>query len=446
MNIGGKHKSIALFGYPVEHTLSPMIHNTVIESMGLPYVYVPFTVNPNDLYEATRGICAMGFAGTNITIPHKSEVIKYLDYVDKKALDIGAVNTVVISDGKMKGYNTDGEGFIRSLIREGVEIEGKEVALLGAGGAARAIIPAIADKKAKSIKIISRNKEKSESICERVEIAGVGDVEDLKNADIVINATPQGMYPNTNTTPIENIEILKIDAVVVDLVYNPRQTRFLKEASEKGHKTVNGLGMLIFQAMLAFEKFTGKKPDEATVEKIFSMLSLSENIVLTGFMGTGKSSVGKTLSHMLATKFVDIDMQIVEHEGMEISEIFKTKGEQYFRDLERQIILETAKDTGNIISLGGGAVLNPDTIDKLKENSCVIRLNASINKILKNVKGDTNRPLLNGKTKEETEKLLSDREIYYKNCHDQVNIDGLSVSQVADKVFEKYYRFKEGLR
>ncbi|KUK11050.1 MAG: Shikimate dehydrogenase [Clostridia bacterium 41_269] len=264
-------RAIGLIGHPIEHSLSPIMQNAAINHCGLDFCYLAFNVLPENLEEAVKGMLSLGFVGFNVTIPYKEAVIKYIDELDENACLIGAVNTVVIKDGKTYGYNTDGKGFLESLKKDGVLYKGKKILIIGAGGAAKAVATALAVEGALKITIANRNLKRAWELAEHIKKIGtesfaVGLNSDevlrfeLRQADIIVNATPVGMYPNTNMIPISDMSCINPEAVVCDLIYNPIQTLFLKTAREMGCKVIDGSGMLLYQGVEAFRLFTGIKP------------------------------------------------------------------------------------------------------------------------------------------------------------------------------------------
>ena len=265
--INGKTKVVGIFGWPVEHTFSPPMHNAALAHLNLDYVYVPFAVNPEKVGAAVDGIRGLGLAGVNVTIPHKSAVIPYLDRIDEAARLIGAVNTIVNDNGTLTGYNTDAPGFVRSLEQDGgTAPQGKRVLILGAGGAARAVSIQLALAGAAEVVFSTRVARKSaglQNIITRSTNAKVseaiwGDVTsaELAKTDILINSTPLGMHPNTGVMPPVDLTALPDTALVCDLIYNPRETLLLQKAREAGLRTLNGLGMLLYQGAIAFELWT----------------------------------------------------------------------------------------------------------------------------------------------------------------------------------------------
>jgi len=267
MNISGKTKVVAIFGDPVEHTLSPAMHNAAFAKLGMDAVYVPFHVTPDRLGEAVRGLSAMGFAGANITVPHKERVMEFLDEVDPEASAIGAVNTVVNRDGRLTGYNTDGRGFIMSLREEaGFDPASKRVFVCGAGGAARGVGFALATAGARRIYLFDIDEPKlgrlvgdiNSFLGREAARPSIMDPDFIRGSDLVVNTTPLGMREG-DPLPMPK-ESFRPGQVFYDVVYNPAETATMKAAKAAGAKTVNGLGMLLYQGALAFEKWFGVAP------------------------------------------------------------------------------------------------------------------------------------------------------------------------------------------
>ncbi len=281
--IRGDTKVLGVIGNPIEHSFSPQIHNTICKCLKLPYTYVPFHVMEENLQDAIKGLCALSVQGFNVTIPHKNSIMQYLNGVSEEARLIGAVNTVKNVAGKLYGYNTDGNGFIRSLKKYNVDVKGKNILILGAGGAARAVAVKMAIEQAKCITILNRTVDKAKEICEVinthiVDIAN-SDVFSSENVsrygqrvDIIVHTTPIGMYPNIEANPVEQLAFLKEDIVVCDLIYNPPKTVLLKETEKSGCLSINGWGMLIYQAVNAFEIWTGEKVSNDVIYQLYKLL------------------------------------------------------------------------------------------------------------------------------------------------------------------------------
>ncbi|MBU8905609.1 shikimate dehydrogenase [Desertibacillus haloalkaliphilus] len=267
-------KLYGLLGHPVAHSLSPLMHNDAFKDQQLPYHYQAFDVEPSQLKQAVVGLKALGVSGFNVTIPHKVEVMKYLDAVDEEAKIIGAVNTVVNENGTFIGYNTDGRGYLQSLLTIANDLSDKHVLVVGAGGAARAIVTVLSQHETKTLTITNRTKGKAELLadeCRRktaIDIVSLAQAaENIAGYDVIINTTSVGMSPNIDDIPL-SLEHLKESAIVSDLIYNPFKTKWLHIAEEKGATIHNGIGMFVGQGALAFEKWTGIRPDLKRMEEV----------------------------------------------------------------------------------------------------------------------------------------------------------------------------------
>lgn len=268
MDVSGKTKVTGIFGYPIEHTLSPLMHNSAFRDLGLDMCYIPFRVAPEDLPDAVRSVRSLNLLGVNITVPHKENVIPLLDAVNEEAAFIGAVNTIVNSKGKLTGYNTDGRGFISSLSEKNIMINDKDIVIIGTGGASRAVSYYLSEK-ASRLSLFDIDKPKAEKLANdlskiRSNIALLEDIENIGKPDIIINATPLGMKPD-DQLPLDPVHISP-DMAVCDLVY--KNTKLLQEAARKGAKTIDGSGMLLWQGVLAFELWTGVKPPVDLMRKV----------------------------------------------------------------------------------------------------------------------------------------------------------------------------------
>jgi shikimate dehydrogenase len=269
---GGPARHLGLIGYPVGHSISPIMHAEAFRSQGMNCHYGAFAVQPGDVQRALDGIRALGFLGVNVTIPHKEAVIPFLDEVAPMAAQMGAVNTIVNRSGRLFGYNTDGWGFIASLDEAGVRPAGLRAVVLGAGGVARAVALHLALARVASLTISNRHLERSETIAGLTRalapdaaIAAVGALSAeeraaLIDADLVVNCTPLGMHGDfEGLTPVAEINLLPQHAVVYDTVYRPEQTRLLREARVRGLRAVGGLGMLVHQGACAWEYWFGRR-------------------------------------------------------------------------------------------------------------------------------------------------------------------------------------------
>ncbi len=279
MQINGKTKVFGIIGHPVTHTFSPGMQNAAFQATGINAVYLPFEVHPSRLKEAVEGLRALSVQGINCTIPHKEAIIQYLDSVDPLARKIGAVNTILFSDGQLKGYNTDGAGFIRSLEETGFSCGGKRVVILGSGGSAKGIAFSLAEKGVTDMTVLSRNVDKGsllisslkehypggEFLLHSLPLEGVEEL--LKGADLLVNTTPVGMVPHEGQSPLDSLKGLPSHALVADIIYVPQETKLLRLAKDKGLQGINGIGMLLHQGAIAFELWTGEKAPSPAMRK-----------------------------------------------------------------------------------------------------------------------------------------------------------------------------------
>lgn len=287
MNINGCTRTCGLIGNPVEHTMSPAIHNTLAEAMDRNLVYVPFHVESGRVRQAVEGAYALNLLGCNVTVPYKSQVIPYLKELDPLAERIGAVNTLVRTEGGFKGYNTDMPGLARAMEADGVKTAGEKVLVLGAGGVARAVAMMLADT-ASEILIMNRTVEKAREIAEEVntfagrELAGamaVGDYGKLPDGEryLAIQATNVGMFPRVDEAVIEDREFYKRIHTGYDLIFNPVRTRFMELTAEAGGRAFNGLKMLLYQGIIAYELWTGTRVTGDLEERAYQAMQRALN-------------------------------------------------------------------------------------------------------------------------------------------------------------------------
>lgn len=276
MTISGKTRVCGVIGDPIEHTLSPIMHNAAFEATGLDFVYVAFKVKPSCVADAVNGMRALNIRGLNVTMPHKKSVMKNLDRVDLSAQIIDSVNTILNKENLLFGFNTDGVGAVKALKENGVALKGSKVLLLGAGGAARAIAYAMA-KEADELTILNRTVKDAQALAKLVEktaskriVSGSLSLEDidsnLQDSDILINATSVGMKPRPEETPVP-IELLRKNLAVMDIVYNPLETKLARDAKNLGAKVISGVEMLIYQGAASFEIWTGKSAPVEVMRK-----------------------------------------------------------------------------------------------------------------------------------------------------------------------------------
>ena len=391
----------AVIGEKLGHSFSKVIHEHFA-----PYKYDIVEVSPDD-FDAF--MTKRDFSGINVTIPYKQRVMEYLSYIDPMAQEIGAVNTVVNRDGVLYGYNTDFGGLKKLILRQGFDFTDQKVLILGSGGTSKT---AFAVSKALGAASVLRVSRKGELTYENV-------LSLHADADFIINTTPCGMFPKNDTAAIslDGFESLQ---GVVDVVYNPLETKLVRQAKEKGIDGCCGLYMLVSQAVLASEIFLDTSYDESVYEDTYRfVLSKKQNIVLTGMPGSGKSTIGKALSEKLGKEFVDTDELIIKNEKMPISEIFARHGESYFRFAETEAIKEASAKSGFVIATGGGAVLKKENVDYLRSNGKIFFLNRPIEDILPT----DDRPL--SSTRADLQKRFDERyPIYQKTADEEIFVDG----------------------
>ncbi len=288
IELDGLTRTCGLIGNPVEHTVSPVIHNTLAEATGYNLAYVPFHVQTGYLEQAVKGAYALNLLGLNVTVPYKSDVIPFLKEIDPLAEQIGAVNTLVRTEGGYKGYNTDMPGLYRAMCSDGVQIDGEQVLILGAGGVARAVAVLMAEKKAEKIYILNRTLERAKQVAEEVnglagrEVACPMELSAYRNLPenrkyLCIQATNVGMYPKVEEAPIEDADFYKLVHTGYDLIFNPLDTRFMQLVRENEGKAYNGLKMLLYQGIIAYELWTGKEIADSLAEDVLEkMLSAME--------------------------------------------------------------------------------------------------------------------------------------------------------------------------
>jgi shikimate dehydrogenase len=267
MDVSGKTRVCGVIGDPIEHTLSPIMHNAAFNALKLDYTFLAFKVKPAELENAVNGMRALNIRGLNVTMPHKSTVMNFLDRTDLSAQIVNSVNTVLNKEGKLFGFNTDGVGALKALRENGVELKGRKVLLLGAGGAARAIAYAMA-KESDELAVLNRTPKQAQALAKLLEKTankkiGSGALspkeiqQNLQDSDILINATSIGMKPKADESLVSP-KLLRPDLAVMDIVYNPIETKLAKDAKAAGAKVVSGVEMLIYQGAASFEIWTGK--------------------------------------------------------------------------------------------------------------------------------------------------------------------------------------------
>ena len=407
-------KKYALIGEKLSHSFSKEIH----ERLG-GYSYGLWEIQRDELADF---FIRRDFCGINVTIPYKQAVIPFLDGISEEAERIGAVNTVINKDGRLFGYNTDFFGLKRLIERSGVEIQGKTALILGSGGTSKTALYTLERLGAKEVFRVSRGGEQG---CISYEEA-------LKKtgAEIIINATPRGMYPRFSDEPFD-ISGYSALSGVFDAVYNPLRTNLVLSAKERGIKSSGGLYMLVAQAARACSLFTGESVTEDKTEEVFKDLEREkENIVLTGMPGCGKSTVGRILAKKLKRPFFDTDGEIEKERGKKPGDIIKERGEEAFRDIESGVIERLSGQSGVVISTGGGAVLREKNMRALSRNGRIVFLDRPLPALAVS----ESRPL--SQTKDALFKLYEKRIDIYRKTAQHILSGNFSPDAAAEKIAE----------
>ncbi len=454
-------KVCCLLGYPVAHSASPAMQNSAFKKLGFDAKYVALPVAPEKLAEIFREMRHWpNFLGANITIPHKEEAAKLVDALDPNAAKIGAINTVLKNkEGKLAGYNTDAPGFLDALHANQFSAKGKNVALLGAGGAGRAIAFALAGI-AKKITILNRTlvgaqklaadvKKKTGKKITALPLGEKGLECALSDAHLLVNATSVGMAPKQGESPVPK-KFLTKHLCVFDIVYSPRQTVLLRDAKKAGCKTITGDWKLLFQGTRAFEIWTGKKAPVAEMKRALDSKLKAQTgkkkggkscVALVGFMGTGKTLVGKRLALLLKKKFIDTDGLVEKSGRASIAEIFSKKGEGFFRGLEKKAVKKACGEKNAVISTGGGVVLDPENVSELRGNCTIVLLESTPEEVFENLENHSNRPLLHSINSSEKirkiREMLAWRKPYYLQADFAVHTKRRAPGEIAKEIANK---------
>lgn len=474
MHINGKTKTIGLIGCPVEHTLSPVIHNSLSSIFAQNMVYLPFHVEETQVEDAMKGAYGLGILGLNVTVPHKQHVMEYLVETDGAARAIGAVNTLVRTAGGYKGYNTDMEGLRHAVLSEGISLRDKTVVVLGAGGASKAVVYMCLLEGAGRIYLLNRTLSKAEEIAGdmnalvrdglqagfkayREADTGEGgspvvpmlihDYAEIPEENLyVFQATSIGLAPNGDKAVIEDAAFYQKVAVGYDLVYNPAETKFMSLVKQGGGRAYNGLKMLLYQGVLAYSYWTGIPFSrlETVCDRIYAELFHGvhdlHNVILMGFMGSGKSTVGRALAKRLKYAFVDTDAYIEAKESMSVADIFSERGERCFRQMETDAIRELLKENRHtVFATGGGMPLRKENADLLNLLGETVYLQASAGEVYERLKGDTKRPLLQSENPmERIVELMGERQMLYEAAADyHICVDAKAVDVIVDEIIYK---------
>lgn len=386
-----------LLGKKLGHSFSKTIHEHFIQT---PYQLIE-TVNLNQFFQSTK------FSGLNVTIPYKKDVIPFIDYLSTEVKEIGVVNTIIKKDNKTYGYNTDYYGLSKTLEYNKISVDGKNVIILGNGSTTETIKYYCKINNAKNVVILARNPRAGEH--------ELSQLSEFKDTSIVFNATPVGMFPNNNHPLLVDLTSLPHLTSVIDMIYNPLKSNLLIDAEERGLKAVNGLLMLIYQAIKSIELFHNITiTDEEVIQYYTDLRWNKTNLVFIGMPMSGKSFYANHVSKLYNKELVEIDEEIMIYAKDTIDNIFKTKGETYFRNTESHIISKYSKRNNQAISCGGGVILNKENMVNLKQNGIIIFIDMSL-ELLKTC-NPKRRPLL--QDKKNLEKLYNDRIELYRTFQD----------------------------
>lgn len=410
------HK-FGLLGKSLKHSFSKIIHEDISN--------IKYDLINLDETELEKFLKNKDFIGVNVTIPYKEKVIPFLDECDKICQETQVCNTIVNKNNKLFGYNTDYVGLCYLFDVNNVFVENKKVLILGNGATAKTTAYFLANRKAKQVTLLARNNKNNADLLENYQ--------KYLDYEIIINATPVGMYPNVENSLLKLNEFQHLEAVF-DVIYNPLKSKLLLEAEKYQIKNFNGLAMLVCQAVFANHYFTEQNYALEIISlEIKRLTYLLTNIVFIGMPGVGKSTIGKQLAKRLKRKYVDVDELIVLQEQKSINEIFNDFGEKYFREKEQEIIKQYSLQQGLIICCGGGVVLQEQNIENLKRNGKIILLNRDLDKIII----DNQRPLL--KNKNDLKLLFEKRwDLYKKSCNIIVD-NNASIEEAVNLVEEKFY-------
>lgn len=364
-----------LVGHPLGHSWSPRIHELLGSS--------PYDLHDLGNDEAARFIRGGRWQGLNVTIPHKRLAAELADTRSPRVERLGVANTLVREDdGTISAENTDVLGFSWMLERffrrehgKGAEelLAGRSALVLGSGGASRSVQASLAEVGARTIVVSRTGSETYEGLAER-----------HPDAALIVNTTPVGMYPSCPAAPLDEASLASLDGLlgVLDVVYNPRRTGICLAAERLGIPSESGLAMLVAQAFFASELFQGRKLDEALVDKIEQdILAETQNVILIGMPGSGKSSCGRALARLLGRPFVDVDDAIAAESGRSAAEIIRSEGEGAFRAIETRVTGGYAARSGLVIACGGGVVTRPENYDLLHQNGTIVLLDRPLEEL-----------------------------------------------------------------
>ncbi len=421
-----ENKRSGLIGHPLGHSISPVIHNYLGKRLGIDVDYTLMDTLKENLEEQINNLAGNAICGVNVTVPYKTDVIKFLSEADESVSAIGACNTIVIRNGISTGYNTDYLGIGRAFEDYGITLKDKRVAIIGAGGASKAVRYLCESEGAREILQFNRTVREN-NVLPLTEASACAARSPF---DVVIQSTSVGMYPNCDDLIIEDPSFYENSLAGYDIIYNPLETRFMKMMRQSGHRSYNGLRMLLYQGVEAFKLFNDVPAIDHEIEMdcfLNMLISMNDRaLVLCGMMGCGKSTIGRRLSADTGYDFIDTDDFIESREGTSINEIFAQKGEDAFRKMEHETLVELNgmldkdPDRKYVISLGGG-MCTPDNIPLIRSLGVTVYLRQDAVTLASRLKNDTQRPLLkDDDTLKTITELLNKREALYEEASDEI--------------------------
>lgn len=430
------YKLFAVTGKPILHSKSPDIFNDVFLKKNTKNIY--FRLAANNAHEAVLSFKTLKISGMNITAPFKTDIIKLINYTHEDAKNINAVNTIINDNGKLTGFNTDFISIINSLKNKNIEITDKKCLVIGAGGASRAVIYGLKKEGAK-VTIVNRTLKKSKLLSKEFNC----NYDLFKNLETVFVKSEIIIYCLPVNIDICFNKLIDKHQILIDLMY--KQSSFTEAAQKIGCTLIKGEEILINQAIPAYNHFFDRQLNKEIAKNLLSDKTKKLNfnkIAIIGFMGVGKTSVAKNLANVLNYEFIDTDSIIEKNEKQSITNIFKTKGEDYFRAKEKQILKKLLNKDKSILSCGGGIIIDKENISLLKQNFLVIWLFSNIEISIKRIT-DNSRPLINNNSLDKIKKLYEKRlPLYAQTCDIAINTNDKSIKEIAQTIISEIEMMK----